>query len=62
MRDIYNSYNLGAPDRTCNFWVAEIDGEIVGCVAAKAVEDDPTCIELQRMSVAKKAQRKGVGG
>lgn len=42
------------------FWVAEVDGEIVGC-AGIAPADDPSGAELKHLYVAKRARRAGLG-
>ncbi|EEB98223.1 hypothetical protein MPER_02313, partial [Moniliophthora perniciosa FA553] len=42
------------------FWVAEIEGRVVGCIALDA-STDPNIGELRRMSVSNRYARRGIG-
>jgi putative acetyltransferase len=42
------------------FWVAELDGEVIGC-AGIAPADDPAGAELKHLYVARRARRTGLG-
>ncbi|XP_029315863.1 probable N-acetyltransferase CML1 [Cottoperca gobio] len=44
---------------TC-FWVAEIDGQVVGTVACLPAQNAPACLELKRMSVRRSHRRMGI--
>ncbi len=41
-----------------NFWIAELDGEPVGCIGAYRRDDDEA--EIRRLAVARSARRRGV--
>ncbi|KAK5857750.1 hypothetical protein PBY51_010974 [Eleginops maclovinus] len=42
------------------FWVAEVDGVVVGTVACVPAENAPACLELKRMSVRRSHRRMGI--
>lgn len=42
------------------FWVAEIDGRLVGCVACLPAVGSPGCLELKRMSVRRSHRGMGI--
>lgn len=42
------------------FWVAEIDGRVVGCVACLPAVRSPGCLELKRMSVRRSHRGMGI--
>ncbi|XP_054470440.1 probable N-acetyltransferase camello [Anoplopoma fimbria] len=42
------------------FWVAEVDGQVVGTVACLPNEDAPACLELKRMSVLRSYRGMGI--
>lgn len=42
------------------FWVAEIDGRVVGTVACLPARDTPGCLELKRMSVRRTHRGMGI--
>ncbi|XP_010777268.1 LOW QUALITY PROTEIN: probable N-acetyltransferase camello [Notothenia coriiceps] len=42
------------------FWVAEVDGVVVGMVACLPAENAPACLELKRMSVRRTYRRMGI--
>ncbi|XP_076604978.1 putative N-acetyltransferase camello [Chaetodon auriga] len=42
------------------FWVAEIDGRVVGCVACLPAVSTPGCLELKRMSVRRSHRGMGI--
>ncbi len=46
-------------DEGSHFWVAELDGRVVGMVGVQMLSSDEG--ELRRMSVASEARRKGIG-
>jgi GNAT superfamily N-acetyltransferase len=43
------------------FWVVEAAGEIIGIVALKPTAHDPSIVELQKMYVAHRLRRNGLG-
>jgi len=43
------------------FWIVEAGGEIIGTVALKPNANDPTIVELQKMYVAHRLRRNGLG-
>lgn len=61
MRDIQTSYIDVGEASNKNFWVAELDDAVVGCVAATPDEKDEQSLELIRMSVDTSIRRRGVG-
>ena len=44
--------------RGSNFWIAELDGEFVGCIGAYRRDDEEA--EIRRLAVDRSARRKGV--
>jgi predicted GNAT family N-acyltransferase len=42
-------------------WVAELDGEVVGCIALRPSPEDPEVAELKSLYVAASARRHGLG-
>lgn len=56
LTDLVSSYP--PPPGSC-FWVAVLDGRVVGLVAAEGHEDDNT-VELRRMSVDSRYRGKGI--
>jgi len=63
MYDIYESYKISTSEEEVdrNFWVAVIDDEVIGCVAAIPSTLYPgQAVELLRMSVHREYRRKGV--
>ncbi|XP_034091101.1 probable N-acetyltransferase camello [Gymnodraco acuticeps] len=42
------------------FWVAEVDGVVVGMVACLPAENAPACLEMKRMSVRRTHRRMGI--
>ena len=61
MHDVWNFYMTGKHKARC-FWVAEYNGEVVGCVGAmESTKYDDTYIELVRLAVSDTMRGKGVG-
>ncbi|KAI9815281.1 MAG: hypothetical protein M1827_002761 [Pycnora praestabilis] len=73
LRDIPAYYGLSPPPEgegkddgawqakgISNFWVCEIGGEVVGCVALDHAPSSPTA-ELRRMTVSSSYRRRGIG-
>ncbi|KAM8916167.1 putative N-acetyltransferase camello isoform 1-T2 [Spinachia spinachia] len=56
--DIGATY-MQAKDRC--FWVAEVDGRVVGTVACIPNEDAPGCLELKRVCVCRSHRGAGIG-
>ena len=44
--------------RGSNFWIAELDGELVGCIGAYRRDDEEA--EIRRLAVDRSARRQGV--
>ncbi|XP_068435816.1 probable N-acetyltransferase CML1 [Clinocottus analis] len=42
------------------FWVAEVEGQVVGIVACLPNENEPACLELKRMSVLRSHRGMGI--
>ena len=59
MGNIYKHY-IANDNEQSNFWVAELNGEVVGCVGAMPDEKDCKALELIRMSVDASIRRKGI--
>lgn len=57
LENIEKFYQSGSDESS--FWVAEIDGKVVGFVGMK--QRDSTIIELQRLTVARHYRRRGIG-
>lgn len=62
MFDVHQAFQLPASTGILKsgFWIAEVNGEIVGCVGAKPHKDDRRAAELCRLSVASAFRRRGV--
>ena len=58
MGNIYETY-IGK-DKS-NFWVAELEGQVIGCVGALPDPKNNDSCELIRMSVDSDIRRRGVG-
>ena len=58
MKDIIQSYMQA--DKA-NFWVAEVDGQVAGCVGVFKHDEDQEACELVRMSVDINIRRCGIG-
>ncbi|XP_044145221.1 probable N-acetyltransferase camello isoform X2 [Bufo gargarizans] len=57
LQNIEESYMSG--QNSC-FWVAEVNGRVVGMVGVKPVQGSPHEVELRRLSVAKEHRHKGI--
>ncbi|KAM3937025.1 putative N-acetyltransferase camello [Leptodactylus fuscus] len=57
LHNIDESYML--KHNSC-FWVAEVNGEVIGMVGVQPVQGSQSEVELRRLSVAKDHQRKGI--
>jgi predicted N-acetyltransferase YhbS len=62
MYDIEKSYNILEDDSDSYFWVVEEDSDIIATIACLpyTLEGDKDTLELQRMSVKKSYQRRGI--
>ncbi|XP_073418944.1 probable N-acetyltransferase camello [Dendrobates tinctorius] len=57
LQNIEESYMLR---KNACFWVAEVNGRVVGMVGVQPVEDSPHDVVLRRLSVAKDQRHKGI--
>ncbi|KAG8453249.1 hypothetical protein GDO86_000035 [Hymenochirus boettgeri] len=59
--DLYDIDDSYMEKTNCCFWVAEIDGGVVGTVAVRPAEDSDDEMILKRLCVAKSQRKKGIG-
>ncbi|CAN9502000.1 unnamed protein product [Ophioblennius macclurei] len=59
-KDLDNIGDTYLKEKDSCFWVAEIDGRVVGTVACLPAERSPGCLELKRMSVRRSYRGMGI--
>lgn len=59
-KDLNNIGETYLKDKDSCFWVAEVDGRVVGTVACLPAENAPGCLELKRMSVHRSHRGMGI--
>lgn len=59
-KDLNNIPDTYVKQKDSCFWVAEIDGRVVGTVACLPNENAPGCLELKRMSVRRSHRGMGI--
>ncbi|KAK1893498.1 putative N-acetyltransferase camello [Dissostichus eleginoides] len=59
-KDLNNISETYLKQKDSCFWVAEVDGVVVGTVACLPAENAPACLELKRMSVRRSHRRMGI--
>lgn len=59
-KDLNNITETYTKQKDSCFWVAEIDGRVVGTVACLPAEKAPECLELKRMSVRRSHRGMGI--
>lgn len=59
-KDLNNISDTYLKEKDSCFWVAEIDGRVVGTVACLPAENSPGCLELKRLSVRRSYRGMGI--